>query len=207
MNKLALVAALALVCTPLATAKTDTQTTAPAAAPKAASTRTASSGNTTGKAAAKKASAAEAAVIEQFVALQDAAISTFLQLGDTLHGVKDKDSADAAAPTVREAGEKLAGIITQVEALGEPSEAAQQAIMSRLANVSEKNEITEQVMVPLLTLMMQNPPCHGSQSLHTELTNLLVNLQGAGGVDAEDEEESAPLQEPDADEAAEAPST
>ncbi len=194
MNKLALFALLAISCSAFAT-------TAGASGAAAAKTPAAKAAP---KTVAKKVSAAEAAVIEKFVALQDAAISTFLSLGDTLESVKDEKSADAAAPTVKAAGEKLADIITKVEALGDPSEAAQQAIMSRLANISEKNEIAEQVMVPLLTLMMQNPPCYGSEALHTEITNLLANLQGAAGIDEAAEEGISPLQEPDADEAEEA---
>ncbi len=132
-----------------------------------------------------------------------------MELGETLRGVKDKEKADAAAPTVKMAGEQLCTIIASVEALGEPSEAAQQAIMARVANVAEKNEIVEQVMVPLLTLMMQEPPCYGSEALQTELSNLLANLQGAAGIDEEGEEgvEIVPLQEPDSDETAEAASS
>ncbi len=150
---------------------------------------------------------AEEALVNKFVDLQDAAIKTFLELGGTLRGVKDKASADAAAPTVKMAGEQLCTIISAVEALGEPSEAAQQAIMARVANVAEKNEIVEQVMLPMLSLMMQEPPCHGSDSLQTELTNLLTNLQGAAGMEDADEGEDiefVPLMEPDADETAEA---
>ncbi len=197
MNKLALFALLALSCSAFAT----TAGSGSAPAPTRAAATKAPAAKAAPKTTAKKLSAAEAAVIEKFVSLQDAAISTFLSLGDTLEGVKNKKTADAAAPTVKEAGEKLADIITQVEALGDPSEAAQQAIMSRLANVSEKNEIAEQVMVPLLTLMMQNPPCYGSEALHTEITNLLANLQGAAGIEEEEVEEGiTPLQEPDAEE-------
>ncbi len=155
----------------------------------------------------KEADAAEAAVVEQFISLQDAAIATFLELGDTLQGVTDRKSADEAAPTVKMASEQLCTIINAVEALGAPSEAAEQAIMARVANVSEKNEVVEQVMLPLLTLMMQEPPCYGSESLLTELSNLLTSLQGAAGVDEEDVQEAedgVDLREPDADEPAEA---
>ncbi len=148
---------------------------------------------------AKKAPA-EAALVEKFVNLQDAAIATFLELGDTLRGVKDKEGADAAAPAVRIAGEQLYTIISAVEALGDPSEAAQQAIMARVANVAEKNRIVEQVLVPLLTLMMQEPPCYGSEALQLELSNLLANLQGAAGVEEGEPDTPTPLQEPDADE-------
>ncbi len=142
----------------------------------------------------------ESSVVEQFVNLQDAAIATFLELGETLQGVKDKESADAAAPAVKMASEQLHTIITAVEELGEPTEAAQQAIMARIANVTEKNEIVERAMIPLLTLMMQNPPCMGSEELMTELGNLLSGLQGASGIEDEELEETAPLKEPDADE-------
>ncbi len=193
MNKSLLAAVLILSCAPLAPAKEASGVKSPA--PSAAATSPAKT---------KKMSATEAATIEKFVALQDAAISTFLELGDTLRSVTDKESADAAAPTIKMAGEQLCTIITAVEALGEPSEAAQQAIMARIANVAEKNEIMEQVMVPMLTLMMQAPPCYGSEALQTELTNLLANLQGAAGIEEEegDEEDNAPatLREPDADE-------
>ncbi len=191
MNTSAFAAAFILAAAPLALA-TEGSTT-PQSLP-AARAKTAP-----GK--ARTASAAEAATVEKFVSLQDAAIATFLELGGTLRGVKDRESADEAAPAVKMAGEQLYTIISAVEALGEPSEAAQQAIMARVANVAEKNEIVEQVMLPLLTLMMQQPPCYGSEALQVELTNLLANLQGAAGMEETDEAQGpAPLQEPDADE-------
>ncbi len=202
MNKIAL--ALTLVCLPLAAAAdSKPTTTAPvkAKATTAKSAKTQAATKSIGK--SRRISAAEAAVIDKFVRLQDAAIATFLELGDTLAGVKDKESADAAAPTVRLAGEQLCTIISAVEALGEPSEATQQAIMSRVANVAEKKRIAEEVMEPMLTLMMQEPPCFGSEALHTEIVGLLANLQGAAGLDDEEVEEHADaaiLQEPDADE-------
>ncbi len=205
MNKTVLAAALALA-TPALSLATGTNTdkqpaaaAAPAATTKAAPART---GTTKGKKAA-----AEEALVNKYVDLQDAAIKTFLELGSTLRGVKDKKSADTAAPTVKLAGDQLCLIIRQVESLGEPSEAAQQAIMARVANVAEKNQIVEQVMVPMLTLMMQEPPCHGSDSLHSALSDLLANLQGSAEAVEEEEEaeiEVIPLQEPDGDEAAEA---
>ncbi len=203
MTKTVLAAALALTCATLAHA-----TGANAAKPTSADSAKAATSGKAAPAATKKisaAEAAEAAVVEQFVSLQDAAIATFLELGDTLQGVTDKASADEAAPVVKVAGEQLCTIISAVEALGEPSEAAQRAIMTRIANVAEKDRIVEQVMVPLLTLMMQEPPCYGSDALQTELTDLLANLQGAAGVDDEEGEgpEVAPLREPDADEAVE----
>ncbi len=192
MNKTALAAVIILACSPLAHAKEGNapkQSAAPAASAKAAPGKT-----------ARKASSAEAATIEKFVSLQDAAIATFLELADTLKGVKNQTSAEAAAPTVKMAGEQLYTIISAVEALGEPSEAAQQAIMARVANVAEKNRIVEEVMLPLLTLMMQEPPCYGSETLQTELTNLLVNLQGAAGIEDGEAEPPTPLAEPDAEE-------
>ncbi len=177
---------LTLVTAPLApaeeTAPTPPSAPAPAAAP------------------AKQVPAAESADVEQFVNLQDAAIATFLELGETLQDVKDKESADAAAASVKLASEQLRTIITAVEALGDPSEAVQQAIMARIANVAEKNEIVERAMVPLLTLMMQNPPCMGSEALMTELGNLLSDLQGASGIEEDELEDTAPLKEPHADE-------
>ncbi len=199
MKKTAIVLTLALTCCSFALAKEGT-----AAAAKAAPTAKATATSKAASAKARKAAAAETAVVEQFINLQDAAIATFLELGDTLQGVRDKKSADAAAPTVKMAGEQLYTIISAVEALGDPSEAAQQAIMARIANVAEKNEIVEQVMVPMLTLMMQQPPCYGSEALQTELSNLLANLQGAAGIEEDEVEEveaNLPLQEPDADEA------
>ncbi len=203
MNKSLLTATLLLTCSSLAGATEKASAPpSPASTPAAAAPARPSAARA-GQSKARKTSPAEAAVIDKFVSLQDAAIATFLELGDTLQSVKDKESADAAAPTVKMAGEQLYTIITAVEALGEPSEAAQQAIMSRVANVAEKNRIEEQVMLPLLTLMMQEPPCYGSEPLQTELTNLLANLQGAAGLQDEDVEEmesAMPLQEPDSDE-------
>ncbi len=204
MNKLSFAAALALACSPLVSAHADTPLTPPATPPKAAAARPAAPAKAAAKAPAKKVSPAEAALIEQFVALQDAAISNFLSLGTTLKGVKDKQSADQAAPTVRAAGEKLADIIARVEALGTPSEAAQQAIMSRMANLAERKRIEEEVMLPLVLLREMEPPCYGSETLYTEITNLIINLQGAAGIE-EGEDDPAPLQEPDADEAADSP--
>ncbi len=197
MNKLSLLALLAIASTPLSLAK-ESGIVKPSVTP-AATAPTA-----TARTSTKKASEAEAAVVEQFVHLQDAAITSFLELGDTLREVKDEESANAAVPAVNAAGTKLCDIISQVQSLGEPSEAAQQAIMARVANVAEKNEIIEQVMVPLLTLMMQNPPCYGSNALYDEISLLLENLQGAAGVEEADDNEVAPLQEPDADETADA---
>ncbi len=190
MKNTLIIAAMALTCISFADTS-EKKTTTPPATTKATA------------AATKKANAAEAALIKKFVSLQDAAIETFLELGDTLASVKDKESADAAAPTVKMAGEQLCTIISAVEALGEPSEAVQQAIMSRAANVAEKNSMTKEVMLPMLTLMMQEPPCYGSEALQTELTQLLSRLQGAAGMDEEEVEEatsSSRLREPDADE-------
>ncbi len=203
MKKTSFAALLALACAPLAQATADAiatgSTNPPAPTSKTTTTKTVV--RTTGK------TAAETALVEQFVALQDKAIATFLELGETLRGVKNQQSADAAAPTVKQAGENLFNIISKVEALGEPSKAAQQAIMARVANEAEKTRIVEQVMVPLLTLMMQNPPCYGSDSLNSELNNLLTNLQGAAGLDEDeaDEDIPAPLQEPDGDESPHVP--
>ncbi len=212
MNKLFPAVVLFLACAPVTLAT-------PGSAPKPATTKAAVSttkpaatgqkGNSTAATKAaqpkvKKLTAAEAAVIEKFVNLQDAAIATFLELGDTLEGVTDKESADAAAPTVKMAGEQLYTITAAVEALGNPSEGAQQAIMSRMANVAEKQRIEEAVMEPMLTLMMQEPPCYGSEALYVALDGLLANLQGAAGLDDEEVDahaDAAILQEPDSDEA------
>ncbi len=201
-----LMTAIALACTPFVQAKNSNgSTTAPESTTAAAPSKPASSVVSKARAAAKAAtraksiSAEEAATIDKYATLQDAAITNLLKLGKTLKGVKDTVSADAAAPTIKQAGENLYNIISEVEALGEPSEAMQHAIKARIANETEQNEIMEQVMVPMLSLMMQDPPCYGSDTLNTELVNLLENLKGAAGVD-EEAEDHAPLQEPVQDE-------
>ncbi len=186
-----LIALAATACSTLALAATDKP-----AAPKEAAKPA--------KAAKPKSAAAkaEARRISRFVELQDAAFACFMELGETLELVTDQERADAAAPEVQAIAEKLCGIIAEVVSMGEPSEVAQQAIMARMADKAEQDKIAEKVMLPLLDLMMMDPPCHGSEALHAELTALLENLQGAAGVDDEDVEAEAPrLTEPDAEEA------
>ncbi len=206
MKNISLIALALAAGTALAAAdSTATPPTAPTKSPAPARAATAKPAAKPAKpmsAAAK----AEAATIEKFVALQDAAITCFKELGVTLEGVTDETSADAAAPAVRVLSEQLCSVIARAEALGEPSVAVKQAIMARMADKTEQEELANQVMMPLLDLMMQEPPCYGSDALHDELMAMLVNLQGAAGMeeddDAEGTEGSAPLQEPDADEAA-----
>ncbi len=142
-------------------------------------------------------------VVERYVALHEGATASFRALGKSLAGVKDKASADAAVPAVREATDALLGMLEEADDLGGSPEAqrellaAEEEILKRVNSDEVGAEIAETVIHPAVDLLMQEPSCYGSEGLATELAALLDGLMPDEG----DFHGPGPmLEEPDADE-------
>ncbi len=138
----------------------------------------------------------------------------FRQLGLLVRSVRDKESADAAAPKAAKLTDALSAAMEQVEALGDPSAQVEAHILSYLhSNEEESNALAEDSISPMITLLLDEPPCYGSEALNAELSRLLGTLRDAAwseeeelsGCEGDDEDpsagEAAAAEEEEADEA------
>ncbi len=184
MKQLILAALLALSCPLLASAK--------------------------GSAAAAPASGHSASVeakAQAYIALHKKTHRIFRQLGVLVEEVDDKASADAAAPGAAKLADAFAAVMAELARLGDPSPEVETAIVDYMASREDEIEaLAEDVVSPMVDLLLDEPACYGSEALEQELSRLLGSLRDAAW--SEEEEEVSGCEgddeDPSAGEAAEA---
>lgn len=108
--------------------------------------------------------------LEAALAVHHAWLGTMQELTAVMQGVKDKETADAAAPKVRELGERLQQL--QKEAAGfAPPTAAEEAAYRAAINTAEIKKTVDAFMQAIITSAQAQT--YGSAELSKALENLL----------------------------------
>ncbi len=164
MKHIALAALLALTCPLLASAKGS-------AATKPAPAHTAST----------------EAKAQAYIALHQKTHNIFRQLGVQVEEVDDKDSADAAAPQVAKLADAFAAVMAELAQLGDPTPEVEAAIVDYMTSREEEIEaLAEDVVSPMMNLLLDEPACYGSEALANELSRLLGSLRDAAWSEEEE---------------------
>lgn len=92
---------------------------------------------------------------------------------DILQKVKDKPTADAAAPEIAQLGSRIQQLQQQAEQWGEPDEEVEQALMDHFeAQEEELRTMFQSFMSIIFPLISVDPPCYGSSALQEALKPL-----------------------------------
>ncbi len=146
-----------------------------------------------------KAMVAEAKA-QAYISLHKKTYQIFRQLGALIDEVDDRESADAAAPQVARLTDAFAKAMGQVEALGNPPPDVEAALLAYMSRREEEIEaVADDVVAPVVQLLLDSPACYGSEALAAELTRMLGSLRDAAwheeevvtGCEGDDEDPSA----------------
>lgn len=108
--------------------------------------------------------------LEAAMAVHRAWLGTLQELTAVMQGIKDKETADAAAPKVHELGERLQQLQKEAAGFAPPTAAEETAYKAAINTTEIKKAVDDFMKAVIISARSQT---YGSAALSLELENLL----------------------------------